>query len=51
MSRKSFTSEFKQECIELVIRQGYQVTQVAIPMDICSHCSVGCVSIVRNKKG
>ena len=34
MSRKSFTSEFKQECVELVIRQGYQVKQAAIAMDV-----------------
>ncbi len=30
MSRKTFTSEFKQERVELVIRQGYQVKQAAI---------------------
>lgn len=34
MSRKSFTPEFKQECVELVIRQGYQVKQAAIAMDV-----------------
>ncbi|MCW8107159.1 hypothetical protein OPS25_01405 [Alteromonas ponticola] len=33
MSRKSFTPEIKQERVELVIRQGYQVKQVAIAMD------------------
>lgn len=32
MSRKTFTPEFKQECVELVIRQGYQVKQAAIAM-------------------
>lgn len=57
MSRKSFTPAFKQECIELVIRQARgiklnkQVKQAAIVMDVCPHCSVGCVSIVGNKKG
>lgn len=34
MSRKSFTPEFKQECVELVIRQGYQVKQAAIAMNV-----------------
>ncbi|WP_140187618.1 transposase [Providencia stuartii] len=34
MSRKSFTPKFKQECVELVIRQGYQVKQAAISMGV-----------------
>ena len=40
MGRKSFTPEFKQECVELVIRQARgiklnkQVKQAAIAMDV-----------------
>lgn len=34
MSHRTFTPEFKQECVELVIRQGYQVKQAAIAMNI-----------------
>ncbi|GLR71645.1 transposase [Agaribacter marinus] len=34
MSRKTFSAEFKQECVELVVRQGYQVKQAALAMNI-----------------
>ena len=34
MSPSAFTPEFKQECVELVIRQSYQVKQAAIGMNI-----------------
>jgi transposase len=33
-SRRTFTSEYKRECAELVIKQGYQVKEAAQAMNV-----------------
>lgn len=32
--RKVFTAEFKQECVDLVVNQGYGITRAALAMDV-----------------